>query len=452
MKDLGNQLDFDFSRPIDLQRNIELEIINNCVSDLLESRQNQIFVKHLRLLIIELYFCWLESESQFLAISMSKRGYYSKSRYNPNNISSYLIKIVEFLKKNKLIEFYPGFFDTKTQKSRLSRIRCSKLLANYFGKIKLNVRTRFNHNKREFLLIYKNKNLNEYVDSYETEETRVVLRKYNQLISQTLFDIPSVEKNYVKRGDNKKIILSQFFSCTYSFDIEKPDKGLIGGCWWNKLDLKSFLEIEKKITINDKFTSYFNIFEYFGDYLTMILGSKITIQSKLFSKVLNHDQLCTLIIKSFQTKNPLNFIRSVYKEKKRLMLEAFTKNEINDAIENPIIKNKELNSFLFKNKKIGWQEFVSKLFLQLIGVLSNLNIPTYLVRSRIYFPSKMESIVLEKIEEIMSKELKVKISRLNCEKVSNLEVKSRNFFSKFGKSELKYSKRYLNNKRYFRIS
>lgn len=452
MKDQGNQLDFDFSRPIDLQRNIELEIINNCVADLLEGPQNQIFVKHLKLLITELYFCWLESESQFLAISMSKRGYYSKSRYNPNNISSYLIKIVEFLKKKRLIEFYPGFFDVKTKKSRLSRIRCSKLLVNYFEKIKLNERARFNHNKREFLLIYKNKNLNEYTDSYETEETRVILKKYNQLISQTLFDIPSIENKFLKRGDNKKIVISQFFSCTYSFDMEIPDKGLIGGCWWNKLDLKSFLEIEKKIIINDKSTSYFNIFEHFGDYLTMILGSKITVQSKLFSKVLNHDQLCNLIIKSFQTKNYLSFIRSVLKEKKRLMLEAFTKNEINDAIENLIMKNQELNGFLFKNKKIGWQEFVSKLFLQLISVLSHLNIPIYLVRSRIYFPSNMESIVLEKIEEIMSKELRIKILKLNCEKVSNLEVNSRNFFSRFGKSELKYSERYLNNKRYFRIN
>ena len=64
----------------------------------------------------------------------------------------------------------------------------------------------------------------------------------------------------------------------------------------------------------------------------------------------------------------------------------------------------------------------------------------------------MESIVLEKIEEIMSKELRIKILKLNCEKVSNLEVNSRNFFSRFGKSELKYSERYLNNKRYFRIN
>ena len=134
------------------------------------------------------------------------------------------------------------------------------------------------------------------------------------------------------------------------------------------------------------------------------------------------------------------------------MLEAFTKNEINDAIENLIMKNQELNGFLFKNKKIGWQEFVSKLFLQLISVLSHLNIPIYLVRSRIYFPSNMESIVLEKIEEIMSKELRIKILKLNCEKVSNLEVNNRNFFSRFGKSELKYSERYLNNKRYFRIN
>ena len=146
----------------------------------------------------------------------------------------------------------------------------------------------------------------EYADSYETEEIRVILSKYNQLISQTLFDVPNIEQKFLVRADKKKIALSQFFSCTYSQDIENPKKGLIGGCWWNKLDLKLFLEIEKKITINDKSTSYFNIFDYFGNYLSKIFDSDIPMQARSFSKVLNHDQLCYLIIKSFQSRNYQN--------------------------------------------------------------------------------------------------------------------------------------------------
>ena len=451
MKDTSNQLDFDFSRPIDFQRNIDLEIINNCANDLVESRENHIFIKHLRLLLLELYFCWLESESQFLAVSMSKRGYFSKSRYNPNNISSYMIRTIDFLKKKKLIEFYSGFFDAKTKKSRLSRIKCSQLLKNHFKKIKPIEQKRFNHKNREYLLIYKDRNLNEYADSYETEEIRVILRKYNQLISQTLFDVPNIEQKFLVRADKKKIALSQFFSCTYSQDIENPKKGLIGGCWWNKLDLKLFLEIEKKVTINDKSTSYFNIFDYFGNYLSKIFDSDIPMQTRSFSKVLNHDQLCYLIIKSFQSRNYQSFISSVYKERKKLMLHDFARKEINDAIENLIIKNQKLYRFLFKSKQVGWEEFISKLFLELIGVLSPLNIPTYLVRSRIYFPTAMESIVLAEIEKILSKNLDNSISKLKSEKASIYNTENRNFFGKLVKSDLKSSYRYMNNKRYFGI-
>ena len=52
-------------------------------------KKNILLEKHLRLLLIELFYCWYESKQQFLSLSMSKRGYNSKSRYNPNNISSY---------------------------------------------------------------------------------------------------------------------------------------------------------------------------------------------------------------------------------------------------------------------------------------------------------------------------------------------------------------------------
>ena len=96
-----------------------------------------LFNRHLKLLILELFYCWSESTNQMLTVSMSKRGYLSNSRYNPNKISSYLIKAVNFLRNEKLIEFYPGFFDSIRKKSRLSRIRASDNLIKLFNKIKL---------------------------------------------------------------------------------------------------------------------------------------------------------------------------------------------------------------------------------------------------------------------------------------------------------------------------
>ena len=103
MKKNNDQIDFNFSRPLDgfIPRLIDIKDLNIHM------------VKHLKLLILELFYCWNESENQFLVLSMSKRGYHSKSRYNPNNISSYVIKAVNFLKEKSFIEFYPGFYDRK---------------------------------------------------------------------------------------------------------------------------------------------------------------------------------------------------------------------------------------------------------------------------------------------------------------------------------------------------
>ena len=281
MKSKTDQLDFDFSRPIDFQRNISSEIIDDCVSELFKENKNSLFKKHLKILILELYYCWIESDKQFLTVSMSKRGYNSKSRYNPNNISSYLIKVINLLVKNKLINFHAGFYDTRTKKSRLTRIKSSKILINQFEKIKLLSTQGVNHRKKEYLLIYNKGKLYEYKDSYDTQEIRVVLENYNKIISKTLFDIPSFEGKILVRGDNKKITISPFSSIFYKKEVEKLDEGLIGGCWWNMIDLHLFLNIKNKLTINNKKTSYLDLTNYFANYLSLVSNSNISSNGRI---------------------------------------------------------------------------------------------------------------------------------------------------------------------------
>ena len=55
-----------------------------------------------------------------------------------------------------------------------------------------------------------------------------------------------------------------------------------------------FFNICKKLTINNRKTSFLNLTYFFSDYLTMISDSNISIQSKSFSRVLNYDQLCSI--------------------------------------------------------------------------------------------------------------------------------------------------------------
>ena len=96
MKKTDDQIDFNFSRPLDIQRNLDVDFLDIVLSNFNLEKKNPIFDKHLKLLIIELFYCWIESSNQMLAVSMSKRGYLSNSRYNPNKISSYLIKVINF--------------------------------------------------------------------------------------------------------------------------------------------------------------------------------------------------------------------------------------------------------------------------------------------------------------------------------------------------------------------
>lgn len=451
MKSKTDQLDFDFSRPIDFQRNISSEIIDDCVSELLKDNKNSLFKKHLKILILELFYCWIESDKQFLTVSMSKRGYNSKSRYNPNNISSYLIKVVNLLVKNNLINFHAGFYDTRTKKSRLTRIKSSKILISQFEKIKLLSAQGVNHRKKEYLLIYNKGKLYEYKDSYDTQEIRVVLENYNKIISKTLFDIPSFEEKILVRGDNKKITISPFSSIFYKKEVEKLDEGLIGGCWWNMIDLHLFLNIKNKLTINNKKTSYLDLTNYFANYLSLISNSNISIQQKSFSKVLGYDQLCYLIMKGFRSKTSTSFLNSVFREKKKFSLQNFTSNEIDEAIKNHIINNQKLEKFLYKGKDIGWDFLVSKIFFKLISEITGIKIPVFLVRDKIYFPTDKESLIFEKLEKILFNELHINNFKLHSEKASDFTFEKRNFFGRLVKSNVDFSKRYLDNKKLFGV-
>ena len=190
------QTNFDFSRVFDLQKNLNNGFANNIFENFVNNKvlkKNKLFQKHFNFIITELFFCWLESEDQFLSVSMSKRGYNSNSRYNPNKISSYCIKIIRYLKENELLDFIPGFFDSINKKSRLTRIKAKKKLIDEFKKVKLNKSYSIHHEKREFIYLYKNNILSEYNDNFKTHELREILDSYNKIIQNNLFDIPYYE-------------------------------------------------------------------------------------------------------------------------------------------------------------------------------------------------------------------------------------------------------------------
>ncbi len=450
MKSKTDQLDFDFSRNIDFQRNLNLNIVNEAIKNISEKKNNSLLLKHLRLLILELYLCWSESESQFLSVSMSKRGYNSKSRYNPNCISSYMIRAIQLLQQKSLIEFFPGFYDSRTKKSRLSRIRASKLLVKKFENIKFLETNNFNHSRREFILKYSKGLLVEYSDSYETNEASEVLKYYNNLISKNLIDIPDQDDELLIRGDKKKIAISNFSSCSYSCDVNNPNNVILNGCWWNRLDLNLFFKIKNRLIINNGPTSHFSFLDYFGQYLTKISDTNIILKPKIFSSVLNFDQLCYLTMKCFRSKNNLSFFKSVLVEKEKYNLHEFSNTEIKNAVKSLVIDNKSFEPFFYKKANVKWDEFVSKCFFSLINKFKNVNIPIYLVRDKVYFPSNKESLILEKVEEVLFNLLDVKSFKIECKKSFDFGFENKGLFARFITSDKKFTKRYLNNLKYMR--
>ena len=64
-------------------------------------------------------------------------------------------------------------------------------------------------------------------------------------------------------------------------------------------------------------------------------------------------------------------------------------------------------------------------FYNLIKKLSSVNIPIYLVRDKVYFPSSMKSIVLEKSEEILLKKLRLKSIRINSKDSLSFDFKKK---------------------------
>ncbi|MFL2660894.1 MAG: hypothetical protein ACJ0G4_02990 [Alphaproteobacteria bacterium] len=447
-----DQLDFNFSRQIDLQRNLNFKLLDKLIVDLFDKNKSELLIKHLKLLIIELFICWMESEHQFLSVSMSKRGYKSKSRYNPNRISSYLIKAIRCLNEEKMINLHPGFYDSKRKISRLTRIRAAGSLVGFFRKIKISNAQNFNHIGREFILIHSNGDLKEYKDTYETEEKRSVINYYNKLIYKTSFDIPSYDSNFLIRGDNRKIAISNFNSCNYSFEDFILSKGFITGCWWNRLDLKLLLEYKNQILINNENTSHLNLIDFLGDYLSLISNSNIVLPQKSFSKILCFDRICYLLIKSFRSKNKHAFIKSVLGEKKKICLNDYSNKEIINEINNHIFNNNNLTQILFKRFQVNWDGFISDIFFKLISKLINVKIPIYLVKDKIFYPTSMESIILEKMEEILLKNLKKSSIKLNCIKSVDFNFEKPSFFGRLRGMKNNISKRYINNIKYFGLS
>ena len=449
MNATNDQINFNFSRKLDIQRNLSLEKADNLYEKIFtHNYRNILLEKHLKLLVLELFYCWYEAEDQFLTLSMSKRGYNSRSRYNPNKISSYTIKAINFLKEEKLIDFYPGFFDRKKNISRLTRIRASKNLINQFSQSILSVDRKLNHPQREFLILKDKNNFPiEYSDNFLTHELRELLVAYNNLLSRSLLDIPTHRENILVRFDKKKIVISDTNSQANLICLDSSNNVLeFSGYWWEKLDINLLLRFQDKFLINNQLTSYVDLNYYFKNFLSMKLNiNKEVIDKPLVSDDFNVSQKCKIVLKGINLKNFESLIRSISLEKKDYFVnEKVDISEIRKKINFFITNNNNICDFFFKGIEINWKAKISEIFLNLLKKIVPANIPVFLVQEKIYFPYTFKETVLERLNEVLVKDLKVEKQSIKCYDCEEYNLRPRSFFSRIVSSKNEFSKRYMN--------
>ena len=460
MKENDIQLDFNFSRNLDFQKNLNISHINEFLNQSLFRKfsNSKLIQKHLKFLMIELFCCWSECEKQFLSVSMSKRGYKARSRYNPNMISSVCIEAINILKTMKLIDIYPGFYDSSRGISRRTRIKASEFLISEFKKYSFNIYEMLNSKKRESLYLFdKDSNLKEYDDTISTHEIREVINNYNLILLKTFFDIPCLEDPFITRGDNSKILVSHLSVLNkMEYSINWQNSGNFSGGWWDKLDLKSIHFFSKHMLINNAETSFIDFSNFLTLFLSRELGIKkidlnIDFMKKNFFFISNLDQLNHLILRGLKSKNFNSFFRSFCNDKTKMgITQRIAKKSFKKFVEFIENYNTEIYKNFYKNKRVNWDGFVSRIFYQLLKNVASSSLPIIKIKDKFFFPTKFESNVVNYLKNYLSKIInsdKVDL-QLNRSFSYNSEV-NKSLFKRIIGSDLKYTDRYLVNKKEF---
>lgn len=453
-----NQIDYNLSRKLEFQRNLFLFDNKNLLELELDSFSKNT-QKHLKFLLIDLYASSKESKDQLLSVSMSKRGYKAKSRYNPNRISSITINAVRILKQKKLINFFPGFFDSKRRISRLSRIAPQKHLTDYFQNFKFSPNELNSIKSKEYIFLYNEDNcLEEYQDNFETHELREVLKNYNSLLSKTFFDIPCLEKGHIQRGDNSKVIISDYCkNCYVLFQNNIHEHTSFAGNWWSKLDLMSIQKYSNHMIINDSSTSFIDLSDLFPIFLKkkFNLGpAELRLESlkKKFEFLTDNSQIYIIIEKLINNKNFASFLKSFWNIRKKIGIKKSVKErDLKRLISLLYEIIPDFKKIFFSRNSFSWGVETSKVFLKLLKSFNsmNVNIPIIKINDRFYYPTSLESNVLEYFQSIIEKELKKKI-KISTKKCYQYEAsKSKSIFKKLVINNLKYSIRYKSNKQNF---
>ena len=260
----ASRRDFDHSRPFDVHRWSEHPEANIFVDAIYEEfftgGNANIRKKHLKTVLLDLYLAWREDPTLCIAIARDVNAYEPGSRYNSLKISKLTPNILDILIDVGLISQQTGWKDEGGRGFR-TRIWPREPLIERFKQLDIPLIAIGHHEEKDCIILRDEKRKEiEYDDTDDTNTMREQLRAYNELISRTFIDMPTLEeafiemdsedpdkpsKLYVNQSVAKKFVKRIFNRGSFEFG------GRFYGGWWQ--NCPSYLR--KSIFLNNMPTS-----------------------------------------------------------------------------------------------------------------------------------------------------------------------------------------------------
>lgn len=195
--------------------------------------------KHIKTVLLDLYVAWTEDPALKISIHKSPNAYKAKSRYNELHISRTTIDVIDILRGAGLILEATGFHDPSSKIGRTTRIWPTTRLLKMFEEARFGPLDITNHFGRECIILRNDaKKEIEYEDTDETNQMREKLTRYNELISQTFIDIPTLEIPFIEIGGTtaNRIYVNQLDKFTRRVFNRSSFQfgGRFYGGWWQR--------------------------------------------------------------------------------------------------------------------------------------------------------------------------------------------------------------------------
>ena len=205
----------NFSRPLDVHRWSDYPEVNEFVdqihADYFTGKRHAIERKHLKVVLLDLYVCWLEHPDQKLAVPMSPKAYQARgNRYNSLHISSKTIEVVNRLAEVGLIDGKEGFYDRARRTGMLTRIWPTATLVKLFKASALDANNVGTTADQEVIVLRDvSRALVDYEDNDQTNAMRAIVQEYNALLSRTLIDIRQLDDPWIDLKNGSKLLIGR---------------------------------------------------------------------------------------------------------------------------------------------------------------------------------------------------------------------------------------------------